>query len=163
MTINKLINLDNIFSLFSPDGEIGKNNDKVFIDLTQNPIYWIGMYKKIILNYVRSRHKHVKFLQSIAPDIDSYEVGETGDFIILNRAYSYIQNINLSNEFHTELLISSGDDDFEFSLQLGIKYFEKLEEFEKCYHLKEILTLIEKSLALEKTHSILKLQEEREK
>jgi hypothetical protein len=149
MTTNKLINLNNIFSLFSPDGEIGKNNDKVFIDLTQNPIYWIGMYKKIILNYVISRRKHVKFFQSIAPNIDSYEIEETGDFIILNRAYSYIQNINLSNEFHTELLISNGDDDFEFSLQLGIKYFEKLEEFEKCYHLKEILTLIEKKFGIE--------------
>jgi len=148
MAISKSVNLDNIFSLFSPDGEIGKNSDKVFIDLTQNPIYWIGMYKKIILNYVLSRHKHVKFLQSMAPNIDPYEVEETGDFIILNRAYSYIENIDLSNEFHIGLLILNGDNDFRFSLQLGIKYFEKLEEFEKCYHLKEILTLIEKKFGI---------------
>jgi hypothetical protein len=148
MAISKSVNLDNIFSLFSPDGEIGKNSDKVFIDLTQNPIYWIGMYKKIILNYVLSRHKHVKFLQSMAPNIDPYEVEETGDFIILNRAYSYIENIDLSNEFHIGLLILNDDNDFRFSLQLGIKYFEKLEEFEKCYHLKEILTLIEKKFGI---------------
>jgi hypothetical protein len=148
MAISKSVNLDNIFSLFSPDGEIGKNSDKVFIDLTQNPIYWIGMYKKIILNYVLSRHKHVKFLQSMAPNIDPYEVEETGDFIILNRAYSYIENIDLSNEFHIGLLVLNDDNDFRFSLQLGIKYFEKLEEFEKCYHLKEILTLIEKKFGI---------------
>ena len=148
MAISKSVNLDNIFSLFSPDGEIGKNSDKVFIDLTQNPIYWIGMYKKIILNYVLSRHKHVKFLQSMAPNIDPYEVEETGDFIILNRAYSYIENIDLSNEFHIGLLVLNDDNDFRFSLQLGIKYFEKLEEFEKCYHLKEILILIEKKFGI---------------
>jgi hypothetical protein len=55
MVANKPINLDNIFSLFSPEGEIGKDSDKVFIDLTQNPVYLIGMYKKLVINYALER------------------------------------------------------------------------------------------------------------
>ena len=59
MVADKSINLDNIFSLFSPEGEIGKDNDKVFIDLTQNPIYLIGMYKKMVVIVSRIRRTYL--------------------------------------------------------------------------------------------------------
>ena len=67
MVADKSINLDNIFSLFSPEGEIGKDNEKVFIALTQSPIYLIGMYKKLVLNYVVSSRKIVESLRILKP------------------------------------------------------------------------------------------------
>ncbi len=143
MVVDKSINLDNIFSLFSPEGEIGKNNDKVFIDLTQNPIYLIGMYKKMVINYVISSRKIVESLRILNPQLDPQDIAEAGDHMFFNKAYLYIENIDLNNPEHTEALKRLSDNDLIFTLKYGIKYFEKDEQYEKCYHLTEILKKVE--------------------
>jgi tRNA U54 and U55 pseudouridine synthase Pus10 len=146
MVANKSINLDNIFSLFSPEGEIGKDNDKVFIDLTQNPIYLIGMYKKLVLNYVISSRKIVESLRILNPQLDPQDIAEAGDHIFFSKAYLYIENIELNNPEHIIALEKLSDDDFIFTLKYGIKYFEKEEQYEKCHYLKEILKKVEEFL-----------------
>lgn len=139
MVADKSINLDNIFSLFSPEGEIGKNNDKVFIDLTQNPIYLIGMYKKLVLNYVISSHKIVESLKILNPRLDPRDIKEAGNYIFFSKAYLYIENVNLNDPEHVVTLKKLSDDDLIFALNYGIKYFEGEEQYEKCHCLKEIL------------------------
>ena len=146
MVADKSINLDNIFSLFSPEGEIGKNTDKVFIDLTQNPIYLIGMYKKMIMNYVISSRKIVESLRVLNPQLDPQDIAEAGDYMFFSRAYSYIENIILDNPEHLIALKKLSDNDLVFTLEYGIKYFEKEEHYEKCYHLNQILTKVKKFL-----------------
>ena len=100
MVADKSINLDNIFSLFSPEGEIGKDNDKVFIDLTQNPIYLIGMYKKMVVNYVISSSKIVESLRILNPQLDPQDIADAGDYMFFNKAYLYIENVRLDNPEH---------------------------------------------------------------
>lgn len=146
MVVNKSINLDNIFSLFSPEGEIGKNNDKVFIDLTQNPIYLIGMYKKMVINYVISSRKIVESLRILNPQLDPQEIAEAGDYMVFNKVYLYIESIILDNPEHIEALKRLSDNDLIFTLKYGIKYFEKEEQYEKCYYLTEILKKVEEFL-----------------
>jgi hypothetical protein len=143
MVADKSINLDNIFSLFSPEGEIGKNNDKVFIDLTQNPIYLIGMYKKMVINYVVSSRKIVESLRILNPQLDPQDIAEAGDYMFFSKAYLYIENIDLNNPEHIEALKRLSDKDLIFTLKYGVKYFEKDEQYEKCYHLTEILKKVE--------------------
>jgi CTP:phosphocholine cytidylyltransferase-like protein len=65
--------------------------------------------------------------------------------IVYSRAYENISNIDLSNPIHVETLITNGDDMFEKSLMLSIKYFEYKEEYEKCGFLQKIQTLITSS------------------
>ena len=36
--------LDNIFDLFSSSEELDGVNEKYYVDFTQTPIYWVGMY-----------------------------------------------------------------------------------------------------------------------
>jgi hypothetical protein len=146
MVANKPINLDNIFSLFSPEGEIGKNNDKVFIDLTQNPIYLIGMYKKMVINYVVSSSKIVESLRILNPQLDPQDIADAGDYILFNKAYGYIENITLDNPEHIKALNKLSDDDLIFTLEYGIQYFIKEEQYENCYHLTEILKKIKEFL-----------------
>jgi hypothetical protein len=146
MVVNKPINLDNIFSLFSPEGEIGKDSDKVFIDLTQNPVYLIGMYKKLIINYAKSSHKIVESLKILNPQLDPQDVVEAGDYILFNKAYGYIKNVTLDNSEHIKALNKLSDDDLIFTLEYGIQYFIKEEQYENCYHLTEILKKIKEFL-----------------
>jgi hypothetical protein len=146
MVADKSINLDNIFSLFSPEGEIGKNSDKVFIDLTQNPIYLIGMYKKMVINYVISSRKIVESLRVLNPQLDPQDIAEAGDHIFFSKAYLYIESIILDDPEHIEALKRLSDNDFIFTLKYGIKYFEKEEQYEKCYYLSEILRKVEEFL-----------------
>jgi hypothetical protein len=146
MVVNKPINLDNIFSLFSPEGEIGKDSDKVFIDLTQNPVYLIGMYKKLVINYAKSSHKIVESLKILNPQLDPQDVVEAGDYILFNKAYGYIENITLNNSEHIKALNKLSDDDLIFTLEYGIQYFIKEEQYENCHHLTEILKKIKEFL-----------------
>jgi hypothetical protein len=146
MVVNKPINLDNIFSLFSPEGEIGKDSDKVFIDLTQNPVYLIGMYKKLVINYAKSSHKIVESLKILNPQLDPQDVVEAGDYILFNKAYGYIENITLDNSEHIKALNKLSDDDLIFTLEYGIQYFIKEEQYENCHHLTEILKKIKEFL-----------------
>jgi hypothetical protein len=143
MVADKSINLDNIFSLFSPEGEIGKNNDEVFIDLTQNPIYLIGMYKKMVINYVVSSRKIVESLRILNPQLDPQDIAEAGDYMFFSKAYLYIENVILGNIEHMEALKRLSDNDLVFTLKYGIKYFEKEEQYEKCQHLIGILRKVE--------------------
>jgi hypothetical protein len=146
MVVNKPINLDNIFSLFSPEGEIGKDSDKVFIDLTQNPVYLIGMYKKLVINYAKSSHKIVESLKILNPQLDPQDVVEAGDYILFNKAYGYIENVTLDNSEHIKALNKLSDDDLIFTLEYGIQYFIKEEQYENCHHLTEILKKIKEFL-----------------
>jgi hypothetical protein len=146
MVANKPINLDNIFSLFSPEGEIGKDSDKVFIDLTQNPVYLIGMYKKLVINYAKSSHKIVESLKILNPQLDPQDVVEAGDYILFNKAYGYIENVTLDNSEHIKALNKLSDDDLIFTLEYGIQYFIKEEQYENCHHLTEILKKIQEFL-----------------
>ena len=146
MVADKSINLDNIFSLFSPEGEIGKDNEKVFIALTQSPIYLIGMYKKLVLNYVVSSRKIVESLKILNPQLDPQDIAEAGDYLFFSKAYLYIESIELNNPEHIIALEKLSDDDLIFTLKYGIKYFEREEQYEKCHYLKEILEKVEEFL-----------------
>ena len=46
---NQSMGLDNIFELFSPNNIDGK--DEELVDFTKSPTYWVGMYKKLVLNH----------------------------------------------------------------------------------------------------------------
>ena len=146
MVADKSINLDNIFSLFSPEGEIGKDNEKVFIALTQSPIYLIGMYKKLVLNYVVSSRKIVESLRILNPQLDPQDIAEAGDHLFFSKAYLYIESLELDNPEHIVALEKLSDDDLVFTLKYGIKYFEREEQYEKCHYLKEILKKVEEFL-----------------
>ena len=135
----KMINLDNIFSLFSANEELDGVNSEVQIDFSQTPIYWIGMYKKLVLNHINFNKKVLKFFKESNQELDIEDMKDAGEFVVYHRAWHYIQNVNIDNEEHVIAIEKYTDEYLDTALKLGISFFEQHEEYEKCALLKKIL------------------------
>mgnify|MGYP003636112880 FL=1 len=134
-----MIDVDSLFGLF-PDGEdLNKGNTKVYIDFTKNPIYWVGMYKKLVLNHINFNKKIVKFFKESNQELDVEDMSNAGEFVVYHRAWHYISKIDINVEEHVTAIDKYGDEYLDTSLELGIHFFEEHEEYEKCAHLKKIL------------------------
>ena len=135
----KMINLDNIFSLFSSNEELDGVNSEVQIDFSQTPIYWIGMYKKLVLNHINFNKKVLKFFKESNQELDVEDMKDAGEFVVYNRAWHYIQNVDIDVEEHVIAIKKYTDEYLDTALKLGISFFEQHEEYEKCALLKQIL------------------------
>ena len=135
----KMINLNNIFSLFSANEELDGVNSEVQIDFSQTPIYWIGMYKKLVLNHINFNKKVLKFFKESNQELDVEDMKDAGEFVVYHRAWYYIQNVNIDVEEHIIAINKYTDEYLDTALKLGISFFEQHEEYEKCAHLKKIL------------------------
>ena len=133
------MNVDNVFDLFSSDENLEGINTKVYIDFTKTPIYWVGMYKKLVLNHINFNKKVVKFFKESNQELDVEDMENAGEFVVYHRAWHYISNININVKEHVTAINQYGDEYLDTSLELGIHFFEEIEEYEKCAHLKKIL------------------------
>ena len=135
-----MINLDNIFHLFGSNDDFdGVDNGKTYMDFKNTPTYWVGMYKKLILNHINFNKKIVKFFQKSNKDLDLNDVKEAGEFVTYNRAWSYIKKIDISNKDHIKGIKTYSDEYLDTSLKLGISFFIETEQYERCAHLQKIL------------------------
>jgi len=121
MDINKIFN-----SFTSEDDNI------VAIDFSEHPTYLLGMFKKIILNHKNFFIKNLIFLLKSDPDVNHNDVESLGDMLIYNRAFSYIEKIDLSNDAHIQAIENNYTPQLMASLDSAILYFENVEEYEKC-------------------------------
>ena len=140
---NYKVGLDNIFELFSSNEDLDGKNELVHIDFTQTPTYWVGMYKKLVLNHINFNKKVLKFFKEANKELDIEDVKEAGEFVVYNRAWYYIQNVDINVEEHVLAIEKYQDEYLDTSLKLGIHFFEEQEEYEKCAHLKHILDKIQ--------------------
>jgi hypothetical protein len=136
--INK-VGLENIFELFSSNEDLDGENNEVHIDFTQTPTYWIGMYKKLVLNHINFNKKVIKFFKESNEELDIEDVENAGEFVVYNRAWHYIQNVDINVEEHVISIEKYTDEYLDTALKLGIHFFEEYEEYEKCALLKQIL------------------------
>ena len=135
----RMSNLDNIFELFSSEEEMDGVNSNVYIDFTNTPLYWVGMYKKLIGNHVNFNKKILKFFEDSNQELEIDDVKNAGEFVIYHRAWHYIQNVDINVEEHALAVEKYQDEYLDTSLKLGISFFEEKEEYEKCALLKKIL------------------------
>ena len=137
---NKMINVDNLFNLFPEEDAVEKVDIKsTYIDFKNSPIYWLGMYKKLILNHINFNKKVIKFFKEANSDLDIDDMKEAGEFVIYNRAWFYVNKVNIEDNWHVEAIEQYSDEFLDTSLELGISYFQELEEYEKCAHLLKLL------------------------
>lgn len=131
-----MINIDSLFNLFPPQDDGGKQI--VHIDFADKPVYKLGMYKKIILNHINFKKKVITFFKQTNAELSIEEMEAAGAYVAYNRAWFYIKDIDLNNDDHIEAISTYGDEALETSLELGIKFFQIDEEYEKCAHLLKI-------------------------
>ena len=135
-----MINVDNVFPLFSSsDDDANNRKDTAYMDFKNTPKYWVGMYKKLVINHINFNKKVIRFFKEANQEFDVIEMREAGEYVTYNRAWSYIKKINLEESLHLEGIEYYADEYLDTALELGINYFEELEEYERCAHLKKIL------------------------
>ena len=133
-------NLENIFGLFShDDDDLSTEGKTTYIDLKSSPVYYVGMYKKLILNHINFNKKILTFFKKANKDLNIEDIKEAGEFVAYNRAYTYIKNLDLEDHTHIEAIQHYTDEYLDTSLELGINFFQQHEEYEKCAFLLKIL------------------------
>jgi hypothetical protein len=130
------MNIDDIFNLFkSPEEE---NDSTTQVDLLDHPIVWMGMFKKLIINYKVFSKQMVEFFESSDPKLDTDDIKLAGSMMVFARAMDHISKIDTTNQMHRDCLILYSDESFLKSLSLALSHFEDLEEYENCALLKKI-------------------------
>jgi hypothetical protein len=127
------MDINKIFSSFTSE-----DDDITVIDFSEHPTYLLGMFKKLILNHKNFFIKNLIFLLKSNQEIDHDDIKSLGDMMIYNRAFSYIEKIDLSNAAHIQVVENNYTPQLIVSLDSAISYFENMEEYEKCAHILKI-------------------------
>jgi hypothetical protein len=145
---NKMMDMTNIFGLFSNSDELdGSDSSKTLIGFKETPIYHVGMYKKLIANHMNFNTKILQFFKSTNQDFDIKDVNEAGEYVVFNRAWSYISNVDVKNKGYIDAIKHYSDDGLHVSLDMGIEFFQRDELYERCAFL---LKIKKKSIKLQK-------------
>lgn len=140
-----MISKEKIFSLFDSSNII-----EVHEDFMDSPYTKIGMFNKIIINNKIFLQKLKFSLDKIKKVYSEESINEYTAFVTFNRAFFYINQIDVDNKVHIDALTCYNSEKLIYNLDQSILYFEKNEEYEKCAHLfkiKDFLVKFEESLA----------------
>ena len=137
------MDIKKIFDLFESKTEnsLDNNDSGAVIDFKDTPIYWIGMFKKIIQNNKIFSKSLKNQFSKVDYEVDLDNVEEVGLKLGFDRGWNYISKIDTTNKVHVDSLNLNIDKVLIYALESSILYFQELEEYEKCAHLKKILDI----------------------
>ena len=142
-----MVSIDNIFGLFSHDDkDLSKDKNVTYIDFKNTPKYYLGMYKKLILNHINFNKKVLQFFKKSNADLEVHDMKEAGEYVTYNRAWNYIKKMDVDENSHIDAIEFYADEYLTTALDLGIHYFQNQEEYERCAFL---LKIKEKSQSFE--------------
>jgi len=147
-----IMDVNKIFDLFNnkePDSlkEKAQATDILITDYKNHPLFWVGMFKKLIYNHNIFRDQLLVFFENLDEGLDQVDIDRAGEFVVFTRAYDYINKINPNELTHQEALYHFSDIHLKTALELSINYFQEQEEYEKCSHLKKNLEFVKLLLA----------------
>ena len=137
-----------IFNLFGPfkNNELKTSSKEELNNYTETPHFKLGMFKKLILNEESFIQNVTKFFVKTDPKLDKTDLEQAGEYLAYTRAWYWIKDCDINNNTWEVVLHDYKDDNLLIAVKLCIKYFENLEEYEKCAFLKKIQSFIESSL-----------------
>jgi hypothetical protein len=140
MDINKIFNL---FDGSSLENQAEAASDSIIIQET--PMFWIGMFKKIILNH-KSLYKQI--YKSLTEEVVKEMAGmdDMAEMVTYSRAWFYISKLDLKRRVDVDALFTFTDENLLYASEMALRYFESVEEYEKCAHIKKIQDTIKKIL-----------------
>lgn len=144
--------LGNVFALFGfpednkNDGD-NENLEKDFLAYKETPHFKLGMFHKLILNGTVFKTQILKFFFKSDPELDMEGIDNAGEYLMYTRAYYWVQDCKVKSKFWNKALKEYSNEEFLYSVKLSMNYFEGIEEYEKCAHLKKIQDFVEKNLA----------------
>ena len=134
------MNINKIFSLFKSPEEPEETVSQ--IDLSESPVIWIGMFKRLITNYETFAKQLIKFLGDANPDLNVIEIERASGYMVYDKAYTNLFKLDITNETHLDCIKLYSDDIFKKTLDAALIYFEGVEEYEKCMFLKQIQDIV---------------------
>ena len=137
-----MINVNKIFNMFEESQDTGFPGT-VYIDFKDHPAYWVGMFEKTILNYENYCVKILQLFKNASPVLDLEDIKDAGEYIVFNRAFEYIKDLDLTNNSHLDSLESRSSKRLVNYIIKSIDYFVSVEEYEKCAILKKIQDQVE--------------------
>ena len=133
------MNINSLFNLFNNDYNDPQNDESsLLVDFSEHPLYWISGYNKVISNHKFFTKYTAKMFKEVDPELDLEEIEKVGEQLMFDKAWNYIKHIKIDNPFHVDCLKTKKSDEFIDNLIMTIKFYESLEEYEKCAHLKNI-------------------------
>lgn len=112
----------------------------VLVDFKDHPYYWVGMFKKIMLNYDLFSKKFISLFREDGSQVDMADVERAGEHFVYERAWEYISKLNIEIPLHLNTLLQFRDPVLVKNLNATLLHFQEIEEYEKCAF---ILKLIE--------------------
>jgi hypothetical protein len=140
------MDIDKIFDLFgsadfdTPLEKKAKAADDLIL-IQETPMFWIGMFKKIILNNQVFYHQ----LKNHLPEELLKEIAQGDDLanmVTYSRAWFYISKLDLKRRLDIDALTAFTDNDLLYASEMALRFFESKEEYEKCAYLKQIQDVI---------------------
>ena len=137
------MDVNKIFDLFGDKYDEGdkKTINNVLIDFTRLPEYNARMFIKSFLNSEVLEKKMDKLLKNT--NIDELDIAEISNKLVYNMAWKYISELDLDQEYDIMVIKNIKEKEFDIGLNNSMKYFEKMEEYEKCAFICKIKNLRE--------------------
>lgn len=142
------MDLNKFFELFgNTSGD--KKTEKELEDFKKTPSFKIKIFVKLVMNGVNFKKQIINFFsKSLGEDEDLNGVDLAGEFMVYNRGWYWISQMDWDSEEWIADLKDSLNEDLFIALKLSIHYFEEQEEYEKCAFLKKIQNFVEENLEL---------------
>jgi hypothetical protein len=143
------MSLISIFGLFGFNEDDNPENKKIESELKEykeTPHFKLGMFQKLIINGGLFSKRIIKFFSQADPSFDEGGIDEAGEYMMYTRAWFWIEQCKIRKKDCKEALKQYSNEEFLVAVKLSIKYFEDIEEYEKCAFLKKIQDFVEKNL-----------------
>ena len=119
-----------------------------FDEFRTTPTYHLKMFQKIVLNHMTFQKKLIKLFKESDPELDDFgDLEEAGQHMAFYRGWEYLKLTNLDKEIWRDCIRIQDSDKLNEALSLTIKFFESIEEYEKCAFIQKIITFLEDNLA----------------
>ncbi len=142
MDINKIFGL---FGKNDPDRNYPEPTEEEvegmvgFEEFRTTPTYQLKMFQKIITNHLTFQKKLVDMFKNSDPELGDFDdLEEAGEHMAFYRGWDYIRTADLDKEIWQDSIKLQLEDQFKESLEMSIKFFESIEEYEKCAFLTKI-------------------------
>ena len=138
------MNIDKIFNMFASEVKPAPESI-VLVDFKDHPYYWVGMFRKIMLNYDIFSKKFISLFREDGSQVDMNDVEKAGEHFVYERAWEYISKLNTTIPLHLNTLLQFRDPVLIKNLNKTLLHFQDSEEYEKCAFILKLIEELKKN------------------
>ena len=138
------MNIDKIFNMFASEVKPAPESI-VLVDFKDHPYYWVGMFRKIMLNYDVFSKKFISLFREDGSQVDMNDIEKAGEHFVYERAWEYISKLDITISLHLNTLLQFKDPVLIKNLNKTLLHFQDSEEYEKCAFILKLIEELKKN------------------